>query len=139
MRNHLVLTEDLLVKAKHHKKITSSIYKALLIKKQDVLLVNWCKAAQDRLLLESSITKPFINILKKKELFVSETKFKLDLEELGKISGLLNTMILYQILLLSEKLWETGFLLLQSFVLKKLQSHFKIEKWNILILMEEIH
>jgi hypothetical protein len=79
-------------------------------------------------LLESSITKLFINILKKKELFVSETKSKPDLEESDKIFGLLNTMILYQILLLSEKLWEMGFLLLQSFALNKLQSLFKIEK-----------
>ena len=68
------------------------------MKKQELLFANLCKVVVVKLFLLKTFTKNSISSLKQKELFALGIKFKLDLQELEKLSGLLTTMELYLIL-----------------------------------------
>ena len=72
------------------------------------LSVSSCKVVEDKSSLQRTFIKNFTNILKQRELYALEIKFKLVSEELEKPTGPLSIMMLLLISLLLVKLWVTA-------------------------------
>ena len=102
------------------------------------LSVSLCKVVEDKSSLQRTFIKNFTNILKQRELYALEIKFKLVSEELEKPTGPLSIMMLLLISLLLVKLWVTASQYQPLLQQNKLLKVIKTEILNFSAPSEEI-